>query len=66
VTITSFVLRTDSGAEVRFAVGELDVSGDAFPAVHLREHLATTQPVIVDFVTRDGVLTAVRLVDDPR
>lgn len=65
VEITAFTLRTADGRLLVFQLGRLDTGGDTFPAVHLREHLATAEPVLVT-ATRDGNrLTAVRLEDAP-
>jgi len=63
--VSSFVLRTDEGRLLDFSVGRLDLSGDAFPAGHLREHLATAQPVRVTYVADGGTPLAIRLEDAP-
>lgn len=65
--VASFTLRTPEGRVLQFAIGRLDLSGDASPAGHLREHLATVEPVRVTYVTEsDGSLVAIRLEDAPR
>jgi hypothetical protein len=66
VTVTRFTIRTIDDRELTFAVGELDLSDGAFPASHLREHQATTQPVLVDYRREGEDLVAIRLEDDPR
>jgi hypothetical protein len=60
-----FTLRTPDGAEIEFAVGELRVDRDAFPAAHLSEHLVSLEPVRVQYVERDGRNVALRVSDAP-
>lgn len=48
-----------------FRIGALDVSSGAFPANHLREHMATASAVAVAYTDQGGELVAVRLVDAP-
>jgi hypothetical protein len=48
-----------------FRVGPLDLSNGAFPANHLREHMATASSVAVDYMEESGERVAVRLVDAP-
>lgn len=61
--VNSFTLRTDSGEERTFAVGDLDLSGGAFNAGHLREHMATVSPINVEFVKVGRGDTTTRLTD---
>lgn len=63
--IRSFTLRTETGEMLTFQIGALDVSSGAFPANHLREHMATASAVAVAYTDEDGALVAVRLVDAP-
>lgn len=63
--VKSFVLRTPEGGEMLFSVGVLDLGGEAFPAGHLREHMALGQAVAVAFIVEDGVRYASRIVDAP-
>lgn len=63
--VASFTLRTPEGEELIFSVGPLELDGGAFPAGHLREHMALGQPVAVGFVVQDGDRVASRLVDAP-
>lgn len=64
--LTTFTLRTSDGRLVHFSVGQLDLSDDAFPAGHLREHLATAVPVRVTYVIGGGATpVAIRLEDAP-
>ena len=61
--VDSFTLRTPEGEELVFRVGRLDLDGGAFPAGHLREHLALAQPVAVGYHEENGERVATRLVD---
>ncbi len=62
-TVRSFTLRTNDGQEIVFSVGTLDLSGEAFPANHLREHMAIAEPVSVEYRTEGAALVAIRLTD---
>jgi len=64
--IRSFTLRTETGQELTFRVGALDLSRGTFPANHLREHMATASAVAVAYTVEDGMSVAVRLVDATR
>lgn len=61
--VDSFTLRTDTGEELVFAVGKLDLSGGGFNAGHLREHMATSTRVAVDYTMTGSARTATRLTD---
>lgn len=61
--VDSFTLRTQDGQEVLFTVGALELDGGAFPAGHLREHMALNQAVAVAFREENGERVAYRLVD---
>lgn len=61
--IRSFALRTDTGEQLEFEIGDLDTTGDAFPAVHLREHQVSAEPITVTFDTDGRTRTALRLAD---
>lgn len=63
--IRSFTLRTEPGEILTFRVGALDLSSGAFPANHLREHMATAVAVAVAYTEENGERVAVRLVDAP-
>lgn len=63
--VKAFTIRAPGGGEQRIEVGDLDLSGGAFPADHLREHLLTGQPVAVGYRLADGRRIAYRLVDAP-
>lgn len=61
--VDSFTLRTPEGTEIAFRVGALELDGGAFPAGHLREHMALSQAVAVAYREEDGERMAYRLVD---
>ncbi len=61
--VTSFTLRTDAGEEIDFSVGVLDVSNGGLPAPHLREHLASGEPVDVTYHVDGGTNVADRYTD---
>lgn len=61
--VDSFTLRTPEGEEILFRVGRLELDGGAFPAGHLREHLALAQALAVAYHEENGERVATRLVD---
>lgn len=61
--VDSFTLRTPEGTELVFRVGALELDGGAFPAGHLREHMALAQAVAVAYREVDGERVAFRLAD---
>ena len=61
--VDSFTLRTQEGQEIAFRVGPLELDGGAFPAGHLREHMALNQAVAVAYRMENGERVAYRLVD---
>lgn len=61
--IDSFTLRTPEGQELVFRVGPLELDGGAFPAGHLREHMALNQAVAVAYRMDGGQRVAYRLAD---
>lgn len=63
--VDEFTIRTDDGGLLRFRVGALELDGGAFPAGHLREHMALGQPVAIGFREDAGEQVAYRLVDAP-
>jgi hypothetical protein len=63
--VDAFKVRTPEGGEIEFAVGELRVDREAFPAAHLSEHLVSLEPVHVQYVERDGRNVALRISDAP-
>ena len=61
--VDSFTLRTQDGQELVFRVGPLELDGGAFPAGHLREHMAMAQAVAVAYREENGDRVAYRLAD---
>ena len=61
--IQSFTLRTQEGETLTFRVGPLELDGGAFPAGHLREHMALNQAVAVAYREENGERVAYRLAD---
>ena len=61
--IDSFTMRTPAGTEMVFQVGPLELDGGAFPAGHLREHMALAQAVAVAYREENGERVAYRLAD---
>jgi len=61
--VKDFTLRTEDGETTVFRVGTVELDDDAFPADHLREHMAFAQPVAVTFYEQDGDPVAMRLED---
>ena len=61
--VDSFTIRTQEGQELVFRVGPLELDGGAFPAGHLREHMALNQAVAVAYRMENGDRVAYRLVD---
>lgn len=63
--VRSLTLRTPEGEFVTLRIGRLELDGDAFPAGHLREHMATHRPVVVGYREVNGEKVAYRLADAP-
>jgi hypothetical protein len=63
--IQAFTLRTQPGQDVRFEIGQPEMADGAFPASHLREHMALASAVVVDFRPDGERLVAFRLSDAP-
>ena len=63
--IDTFTLRTADGETVTFRIDTLELGDGAFPATHLREHMALNQPVAVAFRDEAGERIAYRLKDAP-
>lgn len=61
--VRGFTLRTAAGAELTFSIGTLELTDGAFPANHLREHMATASPVTVTFEGEGDERIATRLTD---
>ncbi len=65
VAVSGFTLRTADGRLEQYAVGILETGGAAFPAAHLREHLASLLPIVVTYRLETGRRVAIRLEDAP-
>ena len=63
--IDSFTLRTPDGETLTFRIDAIELGEGAFPATHLREHMALNQPVAVAFREEAGDKLAYRLKDAP-
>lgn len=61
--IQSFTMRTQDGQELVLKVGPLELDGGAFPAGHLRQHMALNQAVAVAYRVEGGERVAYRLAD---
>ena len=61
-TIDRFTLRTPDGSDMTLAVGD-DASFDGGPMSHLRDHLRSGAPVIVEYTVDNGTNTAQRVAD---
>jgi hypothetical protein len=64
-SVEGFTLRTDAGELLHFVVGDLPTGGGSFPAIHLRDHLASASPVAVRYVKEHDQLVVLRLADAP-
>ena len=60
--VKGFTLRTRSGVDLTFLIGQLD-NGVEFPPGHLAEHQASLEPVLVYFKVEDGKLVVYHLED---
>ncbi|CAN5645758.1 hypothetical protein BH23CHL7_BH23CHL7_01410 [soil metagenome] len=65
--VTSFVLHSAGGTQITFEVETLALDRGGKPAPHLREHLVSGQPIVVDFYRDECCdrLVAVRYRDAP-
>ena len=64
VDVRSATVRAADGRSLTFDVTRLDVA-NGLPAAHLREHLATSAPIVVDYVVEGGQSVAMRYNDAP-
>jgi hypothetical protein len=60
--VNGFTLRTRSGVDLTFVIGQLD-NGVEFPPGHLAEHQASLEPVLVYFKPEGGKLVVYHLED---
>jgi hypothetical protein len=61
--VRQFTLRTDEGQILSFSILPGRLSATAFPAAHLREHLASVQKVRVRYVVESGTFIPIDLAD---
>lgn len=61
-SVDSVTVRQYDGLVLQFDVERLDVS-NGLPAAHLREHLATGVPIVVEYVVENGRNVALRYND---
>jgi len=60
--VSGFRLRTNDGETIEFTMGALE-NGDEFPPGHLKEHQATSTPILVFFRPENGQLVVYRIED---
>ncbi len=63
--VEGFTLRTSDGLTLDFEIGQLQIDREAFDAAHLREHQASAEPVVVEYLIEGDRRLAVRLTDAP-
>jgi hypothetical protein len=61
--VDAFTLRTADGRLLRFVVGDIPPGNGSFPAIHLRDHLASALPIDVRYVIEHDQLIVQRLAD---
>ena len=57
-------VRTNDGAVLLFEIVRLDIA-NGLPAAHLREHLATGAPIVIEYTVENGRNIALRYNDAP-
>ena len=62
--VDSVTVRTNDGQVLTFDVMRLDLN-NGLPPAHLREHLATGVPIVVEYVIENGRNVALRYNDAP-
>ncbi|MEO8228442.1 MAG: hypothetical protein ABI628_01625 [Chloroflexota bacterium] len=62
--VRGFKLTSAGGQELMFVMGTLE-NGDEFPPGHLKEHMASSTPVLVSFRQEKGALVVYRIEDAP-
>ena len=61
--VNTFSLRTDGGGTLDFRITRLDLDNGGLPSAHLREHMASGEPITVTYHVENGVLVADRYID---
>ena len=62
--VRGFTIRTSGGSTYEFKLGALE-NATSFPPGHLREHMATSEPIRVWYRMEDGSPVAYRIEDAP-
>lgn len=62
--VHGFTMTSAAGQELTFVIGTLE-NGDEFPPGHLKEHMASSTPILVYFRQENGALVVYRLEDAP-
>jgi len=63
-SVDQAAIRQSDGTVLQFNVERLDVN-NGLPAVHLREHLASGIPVVMEYIVENGENVALRYNDAP-
>ena len=63
-SVDAVTVRQYDGLVLQFDVGRLDLN-NGLPAAHLREHLTTGVPIVVEYVIENGRNVALRYNDAP-
>ena len=63
--VDGFTLRTAEGQLIHFVIGDIPPGNGSFPAIHLRDHLASALPIDVGYVVEHDQDIAIRLADAP-
>ncbi|HEY8135420.1 MAG TPA: PQQ-dependent sugar dehydrogenase [Candidatus Limnocylindrales bacterium] len=61
--VNSFSLRQADGVVLNFRINRLDLSNGGLPSAHLREHMASGEPITVDYHVENGLYIADRYTD---
>ena len=61
--VDTFSLRQSDGTVLNFRVVRLDLTNGGLPSAHLREHMASGEPITVDYHVENGVYIADRYID---
>lgn len=63
-SVDAVTVRSSDGRQLTFEVGRLDLA-NGLPAAHLREHLVSSAPIVIDYVVEGGRNVALRYNDAP-
>jgi len=62
--VDEVAIRTDDGATLQLNVERLDIN-NGLPAVHLREHMTSGIPIVIEYVVEGDENVALRYNDAP-